>query len=119
MRNSAHSLEMADGLLSTAGFPRCCPLPWDEQAAEGSAHRASGMLCSQPRNCCASPEQVIWRWTFAEFSWPERERGRRSGALVEGPGACRIAHNNSLERTQPQRGFMYDVAVLRRSARAR
>ena len=25
--------------------------------------------------------------------------------------------NNSLERTQPQRGFMYDVAVLRRSAR--
>ena len=27
--------------------------------------------------------------------------------------------NNSLERTQPQRGFMYDVAVLRRSARGR
>ena len=27
--------------------------------------------------------------------------------------------NNSLERTQPQRGFMYDVAVLRRSARSR
>jgi len=25
--------------------------------------------------------------------------------------------NNSLERTQPQREFMYDVAVLRRSAR--
>jgi len=27
--------------------------------------------------------------------------------------------NNSLERTQPQRDFMYDVAVLRRSARGR
>jgi hypothetical protein len=27
--------------------------------------------------------------------------------------------NNSLERTQPQRGFMYDVAVLRGSARGR
>jgi hypothetical protein len=27
--------------------------------------------------------------------------------------------NNSLERTQPQRDFMYDVAVLRRSARSR
>jgi len=26
---------------------------------------------------------------------------------------------NSLERTQPQRGFKYDVAVLRRSARGR
>jgi hypothetical protein len=29
------------------------------------------------------------------------------------------AANNSLERTQPQRGFMYDVAVLRRSAQGR
>jgi pimeloyl-ACP methyl ester carboxylesterase len=27
--------------------------------------------------------------------------------------------NNSLERTQPQLGFMYDVRVLRRSARSR
>jgi hypothetical protein len=27
--------------------------------------------------------------------------------------------NHPLERTQPQRGFMYDVAVLRRSARGR
>jgi len=27
--------------------------------------------------------------------------------------------NNSLERTQPQRDFMYDIAVLRRSARGR
>ena len=27
--------------------------------------------------------------------------------------------NNSLERTQPQRGFMYHVAMLRRSARGR
>ena len=27
--------------------------------------------------------------------------------------------NNSLERTQPQREFMYDVALLRRSARGR
>jgi hypothetical protein len=27
--------------------------------------------------------------------------------------------NNSLERTQPQCEFMYDVAVLRRSARGR
>ena len=27
--------------------------------------------------------------------------------------------NNSLERTQPQRGFMYHIAVLRRSARVR
>ena len=26
---------------------------------------------------------------------------------------------NSLERTQPRRGFMYDIAVLRRSARNR
>ena len=30
-----------------------------------------------------------------------------------------IPANNSLERTQPQRGFMYDVALLRRSARGR
>jgi hypothetical protein len=30
-----------------------------------------------------------------------------------------MAANNSLERTQPQRDFMYDVAVLRRSARGR
>jgi len=27
--------------------------------------------------------------------------------------------NNSLERTQPQRDFMYDFALLRRSARSR
>ena len=27
--------------------------------------------------------------------------------------------NHSLERTQPQRDFMYDVAALRRSARGR
>jgi hypothetical protein len=27
--------------------------------------------------------------------------------------------NNSLERTQPERDFMYDVALLRRSARGR
>ena len=27
--------------------------------------------------------------------------------------------NNSLERTQPQRDFMYDVSMLRRSARGR
>ena len=27
--------------------------------------------------------------------------------------------NNSLERTQPQRDFMYDGAMLRRSARSR
>jgi len=33
---------------------------------------------------------------------------------VESPPA-----NNSLERTQPQRDFMYDVAVLRGSARGR
>jgi len=77
------------------------------------------MSCSQPGNCCASPEQVIWRWSFAEFSWPERERGRRTGVLVEGPGGSRVAHNNSLKRTQPQRDFMYDVAVLRRLARSR
>jgi len=31
----------------------------------------------------------------------------------------RSQHNNSLERTQPQRDFMYDVAMLRRSARSR
>jgi len=31
----------------------------------------------------------------------------------------KVVHNNSLERTQPQRDFMYDVAVLRRSARGR
>jgi len=29
------------------------------------------------------------------------------------------APNHSLERTQPQRDFMYDVAMLRRSARSR
>ena len=29
------------------------------------------------------------------------------------------AANNSLERTQPQRDFKYDVAMLRRSARSR
>ena len=27
--------------------------------------------------------------------------------------------NHSLERTQPQRGFMYEVVMLRRSARSR
>jgi len=27
--------------------------------------------------------------------------------------------NNSLEHTHPERGFMYDVAVLRRTARGR
>ena len=36
---------------------------------------------------------------------------------TEDRGTCRP--NNSLERTQPQRGFMHDVAVLRRSARGR
>ena len=35
------------------------------------------------------------------------------------PGLYRCLPNNSLERTQPQRDFMYDVAVLRRSARGR
>jgi len=30
-----------------------------------------------------------------------------------------MAANHSLERTQPQREFMHDVAVLRRSARGR
>jgi len=30
-----------------------------------------------------------------------------------------LLHRLSLERTQPQRDFMYDVAVLRRSARGR
>jgi hypothetical protein len=31
-------------------------------------------------------------------------------------GAIGVPSNHSLERTQPQRGFMYDVAMLRRSA---
>jgi hypothetical protein len=35
------------------------------------------------------------------------------------PRQVRRPANNSLERTQPQRDFMYDVAVLRRSARGR
>src|SRR3990172_13206610 len=35
------------------------------------------------------------------------------------PMVGKVVHNNSLERTQPQREFMYDVAVLRRSARSR
>lgn len=35
------------------------------------------------------------------------------------PPQSRGPANNSLERTQPQRGLMYDVAVLRRSARSR
>jgi hypothetical protein len=30
-----------------------------------------------------------------------------------------VPANNSLERTQPQRYFMYDVGELRRSARGR
>src|SRR3989304_4680764 len=38
--------------------------------------------------------------------------------LLSGPGEFRRA-NNSLERTQPRRGLMYDVAMLRRSARGR
>jgi hypothetical protein len=33
--------------------------------------------------------------------------------------ATLVLPNNSLERTQPQREFMYDVAMLRRSARGR
>jgi hypothetical protein len=36
-------------------------------------------------------------------------------ALAEGG----LAPNNSLERTQPQRDFMYDVGMLRRSVRSR
>jgi hypothetical protein len=56
---------------------------------------------------------------FAEFSWPERERGRRTGALVEGPGGSRVAHNNSLERTRPGRGFRAIIALPGRSARSR
>jgi len=35
------------------------------------------------------------------------------------PSGAGLADNNSLERTQPQRDFMYDVALLRRSARSR
>ena len=34
-------------------------------------------------------------------------------------GGIGVPSNNSLERTQPQRGFMYVVAMLRRSARGR
>jgi len=37
----------------------------------------------------------------------------------DGPNGEGRAANNSLERTQPERGLMYDVAVLRRSARSR
>jgi hypothetical protein len=34
-------------------------------------------------------------------------------------GQGKMLPNNSLERTQPQRDFMYDVGELRRSARSR
>jgi hypothetical protein len=34
-------------------------------------------------------------------------------------GHDRSLPNHSLERTQPQREFMYDVAMLRRSSRGR
>jgi len=53
-----------------------------------------------------------WRWILREIQF-ELDMGLLIGRdLAKGP-------NNSLERTQPQRGFMYDVAVLRRSARGR
>jgi hypothetical protein len=39
--------------------------------------------------------------------------------MKPGLWATRATPNNSLERTQPQRDFMYDVEVLRRSARGR
>jgi hypothetical protein len=47
--------------------------------------------------------------------------GSRSDLAGKGIAACAAYHapNNSLERTQPQRGFMYDVAELRRSAPCR
>jgi hypothetical protein len=46
---------------------------------------------------------------------------RRLLGAWEVPGAPVDQHlpNNSLERTQPGRGLMYDVAMLRRSARSR
>ena len=40
-------------------------------------------------------------------------------AMSRALGLTQMPANHSLERTQPQRGFMYDVAVLRRSARGR
>ena len=43
----------------------------------------------------------------------------KSSEMVDITPLRLMAANNSLERTQPQRGFMYDVAVLRRSARGR
>ena len=45
--------------------------------------------------------------------------GRLHTGLPTEPLSDKGAANNSLERTQPQRDFMYDVAVLRRSARGR
>ena len=41
----------------------------------------------------------------SDFVWHSNEKLKRA--------------NHSLERTQPQRDFMYDVEVLRRSARGR
>ena len=52
--------------------------------------------------------------------------GMRGANSTGGPSSCPtinllvgIFHRLSLERTQPQRDFMYDVAALRRSARCR
>jgi len=54
------------------------------------------------------------RCSYHSFS--ERRMIGRVATHVKLPS---VRPNHSLERTQPQRDFMYDVAMLRRSARSR
>jgi len=49
----------------------------------------------------------------------QRKLRTRSKAILSIRTSQPMAPNHSLERTQPQRDFMYDVVLLRRSARGR
>ena len=88
------------------------PLATTPTEWESSNRRCSG-IAARP------PEVVIWLGSTPNSLGLSGRGGNGSDALVEGSGAGKVAHNNSLERTQPQRGFMYDVDTLRRSARGR
>jgi len=58
------------------------------------------------------------------MTWAEAPSVIHCSARAYGPSCCAYAQaegsaNNSLQRTQPQHGFVHDVSVLRRSARSR
>jgi hypothetical protein len=70
------------------------------------AHRGHWRL--RCRSCLRNRPCFVWR------AFPRLPRRNASEAEVNSR-----TPNNSLERTQPRRDFMYDVAMLRRSARGR